>query len=106
MAFAEASSLRPGGIRRFSKPALVAAVLAALVYWAAWQCKVSWTVLVASFAEGARIVGFFFPPEWSSLKEMIGPAFTTVLLAAVATPLGVALSLLFGLAGAKNIAPT
>jgi phosphonate transport system permease protein len=105
MAFAEAASIRPGGVRRLLKPALVALVLAALVSWASWQCKVSWSVLASSFSEGTKIVGFFFPPAWSSLKELIWPAFTTVLLAAVATPLGVALSLLFGLAGAKNIAP-
>eukprot|EP01041_Mallomonas_annulata_P034356 gene34356-57109_t len=103
MAFAEAASLRPGGIRRLYQPALFAAILSALVWWAAWQCQVSWAALRHSFAEGAKIIGFFFPPEWSSLKEMVGPACTTVLLAAVATPLGVALSLLFGLAGAKNI---
>jgi phosphonate transport system permease protein len=66
---------------------------------------VSWPALRDGFGEGAKVVGFFFPPDWSTLGEMIGPAGTTVLLAAVATPLGVLLSLVFGLAGAKNIAP-
>lgn len=96
---------RPSGLRRFGQPALYGIILAVVVTWAAWQCKVSWTVLRDGFGEGAKVVGFFFPPEWSSFGEMVMPAMTTLLLAAVATPLGVALSLVFGLAGAKNIAP-
>lgn len=96
---------RPGGLRRFRRPALVAMVLGVVVVWAAWQCQVSWPALRDGFGEGAKVVGFFFPPDWSTLGEMIGPAGTTVLLAAVATPLGVLLSLVFGLAGARNIAP-
>jgi phosphonate transport system permease protein len=61
--------------------------------------------LTHGFVEGTRVVGFFFPPAWRVLPELVKPALVTVLLAALATPLGMALSLVFGLAGARNLSP-
>lgn len=96
---------RTGGVRRLLRPTVIGGVLAALVYVAARQCDVSWTELTGGISKGLEVVGFFFPPEWTSLSEMVGPALVTILLAALATPLGVFLSLLFGIAGAKNLSP-
>jgi len=99
------ASRRPSGLRRLVRPALIAGALAVLVAWSADQCKVSLAELAQGAVRGVEVLGFFFPPDWSAMSELLGPALITVLLAAVATPLGVALSLLFGLAAARNLAP-
>jgi len=100
------ASHRASGLRRLLRPALIALTLAAVVAWAAVQCKVSLGELARGAVRGVEVLAFFFPPDWSAMPELFGPAFVTVLLAAVATPLGVALSLLFGLAAARNLAPS
>jgi phosphonate transport system permease protein len=52
------------------------------------------------------MLGFFLPPAWDAFPAMVAPALVTVLLAATATPIGAAVSVLFGLAAARNIAPS
>ena len=79
--------------------------LGGLVVVSARLCKVDLTEFAPGLAKGLEVLRFFFPPDWSSWREMVGPALVTVLLAAVATPLGVLLSLFFGLAGARNLSP-
>lgn len=96
---------RVGGTRRLRRPFAIATVLSVLVWWAAHLCQVNLAELGPAWSKGVQVIGFFFPPEWSALPELFEPALVTVLLAAVATPLGVALSLGFGLAAAKNLAP-
>lgn len=91
--------------RRLWRPAAITVVLLLLVGLAARACQVNLESLTTGFAKGAEILGFFFPPDLSAVPELIGPACVTVLLAAVATPLGTLLSLLFGLAGANNLSP-
>lgn len=90
---------------RLRKPLLTTLVLGALLVGSAVLCRVDLLGFFPGLFRGLAVLRFFFPPEWTSLLEMIGPAMTTVLLAAVATPLGVALSLVFALAGARNLAP-
>ncbi|HEY0947248.1 MAG TPA: phosphonate ABC transporter, permease protein PhnE [Opitutaceae bacterium] len=102
---ASASLPRLSGPRRLGRPLVVATVLGALVWGSGRLCQVSFSDLGPAWIKGVEVLGYFFPPEWGALPELFGPALVTVLLAAVATPLGVALSLGFGLAGAKNIAP-
>jgi len=91
--------------RRLRKPLLLFLVLGGLVVVSARLCKVDLAEFVPGLAKGVEVLRFFFPPDWSSLQEMVGPALVTVLLAAVATPLGVLLSFFFGLAGARNLSP-
>ncbi|MGH8018256.1 MAG: phosphonate ABC transporter, permease protein PhnE, partial [Opitutaceae bacterium] len=93
------------GLRRWLRPAAFGAALAALSWWSARLCQVSWTELLGGLGRSGEIFGFFFPPEWSSLGELVQPALVTVLLAALATPLGVLLSMVFGVAGARNLSP-
>ena len=90
---------------RLRKPLLVLLVLGGLVVVSARLCKVDLAEFVPGLAKGVEVLRVFFPPDWSSLQEMVGPALVTVLLAAVATPLGVLLSFFFGLAGARNLSP-
>ena len=96
---------RVGGLRRFRRPFVVALVLGALVWWSAVQCRVSLDELGPAFVKGIEVGGFFLPPDWRALPELLQPALVTMLLAAVATPLGLALSVGFGLAGARNLSP-
>jgi phosphonate transport system permease protein len=96
---------RAYGWRRWRRPAATLTFVGAAVAWASWQCGVSVGSLAQGLTKGVEVLGFFFPPEWASLPELLVPACVTILLAAVATPLGLALSLIFGLAGARNLAP-
>ena len=91
--------------RRLRKPLLGFIVLGTLIAVSAHLCKVDLAEFFPGLLKGVEVLRFFFPPDWSSLREMLAPALVTVLLAAVATPLGVVLSFFFGLAGARNLSP-
>jgi phosphonate transport system permease protein len=97
--------LSGSGLSRYAKPGRYLAVGLVLVVLSAWRCGVNFQDFAGGIAKGLVVVTFFFPPEWSALPRMIEPALVTVVLAAVATPLGTGFSLFFGLAAANNIAP-
>lgn len=96
---------RPRGWRRLVRPAIFTLVLLGLVFWAARICQVSLPAFLNGILRGLEVVGFFFPPDFSTVGELVEPALVTLLLAAVATPLGVLLSIGFGLAAARNLSP-
>ena len=106
MAVSALAPHRLSGLHRHRRGLIITSVLTLLVWWAAVQCRVSLNELREGAVEIVKLVGSFFPPQWSALPDLIGPAAITVLLAAMATPFGVALSLCFGLAAAKNLSPT
>lgn len=91
--------------RRLRRPLLTFLVLGVLIYISAVLCQVRFSGTIDGLGKGAEVLRFFFPPDWTSLVEMIAPAVVTLLLAALATPLGVVISLFFGLAAARNLAP-
>src|SRR5262245_34804994 len=93
------------GLRRYRTFTRPAAGLLVAIAVAAWRCEVSLADLIKGIGRGLGMLNLFFPPDWQSLPEMVGPAFQTVLIAAVATPIGAALSIVCGLAAASNIAP-
>ncbi len=105
MTSAVAASRPPAFPGRLLRPAAWTLAVVAVVWICARLCKVDLGAFIPGLLKGSEVLRFFFPPDWSSLREMIGPALVTVLLAAVATPLGVVLSFFFGLAGARNLAP-
>jgi phosphonate transport system permease protein len=90
---------------RYRKPARYLGLVSLLVVLAGWKCGVNLQDFATGIAKGLIVVTYFFPPEWSAMPRMVGPALVTLFLAAVATPLGAGFSLLFGLAAASNIAP-
>jgi phosphonate transport system permease protein len=47
----------------------------------------------------------FFPPDWSAFREMLQPLAVTMVMAIIATILGVLLSLPCALAASSNLAP-
>jgi phosphonate transport system permease protein len=83
----------------------VLAGVAVAAYWAGVSCKVNWHDLRQGIPKSIEFLGFLFPPDWSAFSAMLKPALETVLLAFLATVFGALLSLFFGLAAAKNIAP-
>src|SRR5215475_3118219 len=92
-------------LTRYRRPVRVGLILAVIIAAAAWQCEVSLGDLMKGIAKGLSMLSFFFPPDWSAFPEMIHPALVTVVICLIATPLGAALSVFFGLAGARNLAP-
>jgi len=91
--------------RRYSRHALSVAILLAVIVAASWLCEVNLSDLIKGFSKGLSMLGFFFPPDWSAFSEMLQPALVTIVICLVATPIGATVSILFGLAGARNIAP-
>lgn len=99
---AVAARYGPRKLLRALPPALV---LALAVGVALHLCEASLGALLTGIGQGIAVLGFMLPPDWSAFGEMVGPALVTVFLALVATPLGVLVSVIFGLGAARNIAP-
>jgi len=91
--------------KRYSRHARPVLLLAVLVLFAAWRCEVSIVDLITGFRKGLTMLDLFFPPDWQTFAGMVQPALATVAVAALATPIGAVCAVLFGLAGASNIAP-
>jgi phosphonate transport system permease protein len=92
-------------LRRYSKHAKPVLVFALLVLFAAWECEVSLADLANGLRKGLTMINLFFPPDWQAFARMVQPALATVAVAALATPIGAVCAVVFGLAGASNIAP-
>lgn len=82
-----------------------ALALAALTLIAAWRCDVNFSVFAAGIGKSVSLLGMFFPPDWSSLADMMQPTAVTTVMALIATLLGIFLSLPCALAASSNIAP-
>jgi len=92
-------------LHRYRKHLGTVSVLIALIGLAGWRCEVSIHDLATGISKGLALLDLFFPPDWQSLPRMIEPAFVTVLLSLIATPIGAVLSIIFGLAAARNMSP-
>jgi phosphonate transport system permease protein len=92
---------RKKGTRRFLA---TGGALAAVFLASAIVSKVDLIGLFSSLGDGLEVLGWMFPPKWSSLGVMIDPAFKTVEMAFLGTVLGAALSFFIGLAAAGNVA--
>jgi len=90
---------------RYRKHARIAGLLLLAILVAAWRTEVNLGDLAKASSKAASLVGLFYPPDWESFPKMIGPAFVTVLIAAVATPIGTLCALAVGLASARNVSP-
>lgn len=92
-------------LTRYGRHARTVAVLGLLIAIAAWQCEVSLGDLAKGMVKGLSMLSLFLPPDWNAFPEMLRPALVTVVICLIATPIGAAFSILFGLAGARNVAP-
>src|SRR5262245_57964981 len=93
-------------LKRYARHARPVLVLTVLVLFAAWRCEVSIVDLITGFRKGLTMLNLFFPPDWQAFAGMVQPALATVAVAALATPIGAVCAVLFGLAGASNLAPS
>jgi phosphonate transport system permease protein len=91
--------------QRYTKHVRGAMFVLAAVLVAAWRSEVNLGDLARAAGKASGLVGLFFPPDWESFPRMIEPAFVTVLIAAVATPIGTLCAVAFGLASARNVSP-
>lgn len=90
---------------RYRKPLQWALWLAVLIGVAGWQAEVDLGQLARNVDRGAQQLDRHFPPDLTNIEDMLMGALVTIGMALAATPLGAAVALAFGLAGAKNIAP-
>lgn len=84
---------------------IIILVLLLLVAVTSWRCQVHVDTLLQGIAKGLTVLGFFFPPDWSSIPNLLSPMAVTIVLAMIATLLGMCLSLPCALAASSNIAP-
>ncbi len=83
----------------------VAFLVSALTVFSAWRCDVDLHSLTTGIDKCISILEMFFPPDWSSLSDMMQPIAVTAVMALIATLLGMCLSLPCALAASSNIAP-
>jgi phosphonate transport system permease protein len=84
---------------------IITLVVLIFVYVSAVSCKVDFGLLISGIPDGINFISNMLPPDLSAVKDLIKPAFDTIIFALLATIFGSILSLLCGLAGASNIAP-
>lgn len=92
-------------MHRYGRRLPAVAIFAALVLGAAYLSEVNLADFLKGITRGLSLLSFFLPPDWSAFADMARPALVTIVICLVATPIGAVLSILFGLAGARNIAP-
>jgi phosphonate transport system permease protein len=85
---------------------MIFSILALLVAVTSWRCEVNLNSFMTGIHKGIPLFGMFFPPEWSSCASMLQPMAVTIILAIIATILGMSLSLPCALAASSNLAPT
>jgi phosphonate transport system permease protein len=90
---------------RYRRHLLPAAIFVLALVAAAWLSEVNLPDFLKGITKGLSLLSFFFPPDWQAFPDMVRPALVTIVICLVATPIGTAFSIVFGLAGARNIAP-
>jgi len=95
---------RGGLVQRYYRTVLFGSALGGMAWLAAAQCRVDLLELWHGLPNGLGRLEPFMHPEWSSVPQMLMQAGVTVGLALVATPISAALSLVLGLAAARNTA--
>jgi phosphonate transport system permease protein len=90
---------------RYRRHLLPAVIFVVALVVAAWLSEVNLPDFLKGITKGLSLLSFFFPPDWQAFPDMVKPALVTIVVCLVATPIGTAFSVVFGLAGARNIAP-
>lgn len=80
-------------------------VFAFVFYCCARICDLRWDVLSQGVGKAPEFLDGFFPPMWSAGGEILEAVALTLLLASVATLLGLFFAFPVGLAAAANVAP-
>ena len=94
-----------GRATQHRKRVVAAILVVALTLLSAWRCDVDLHSFITGIGKGTALLGMFFPPDWSSLSDMMQPIGVTAVMALIATLLGTCLSLPCALAASSNMSP-
>lgn len=89
--------------KRYLKLVLPLALVGVVTYYAIKACQFELGELISSLIYNGEVYLRFVDLDLTSLGRMLEAAGVTVLLAALATPIGAGLSVVFALAGARNV---
>jgi phosphonate transport system permease protein len=92
-------------LERYRKRLWPTAVFVVLILASAYLSEVRLDDFIKGISKGLALLTLFFPPDWTAFGDMVRPALVTIVICLVATPIGALFSILFGLAGARNVAP-
>jgi phosphonate transport system permease protein len=79
--------------------------LAAYAVFAATQLGLNWARLAAGFGEGGRFLARMFPPNFERWELLLEGMLESLQIAALASALGILISLPLGLMAARNLSP-
>ncbi|WP_158792869.1 phosphonate ABC transporter, permease protein PhnE [Granulicella sp. L60] len=91
--------------RHRSRQVLAFVILTVLLAIASWRCQVRVGTFLLGIRKGLAVLDMFFPPDWSAIPSLLQPMAVTLVLAMIATIMGMALSFPCALAASSNIAP-
>lgn len=97
--------INPGPLKRLARRGLAVAGVLLLALGAARVCGATWSHLGKGLIGGAQFFVRIVKPDPSAFVELLQPALESVFIALVGTVLGTAVSLVFALMAAANIAP-
>lgn len=81
------------------------ALLAVYAVYAAAQFDLTWARFVLGLGNGARFLGRMFPPSFENWEPLLKGMLESLEMAALASVVGIALSLPLGLLAARNLMP-
>lgn len=89
--------------KRYRKFVLPLILLIAVTEGAAIVCGATFDKLQTGIIKGISFLGFMFPPDWAAFKDMLEPAFQSIIIALLGTIFGTILSVVFAVLAASNI---
>ena len=90
--------------KKYKKPFTYIFILGALLILAGKSIDFSWKELAQGIPDLGLVISMMVPPDFSAFAEMLKPALDTIIIAFIATIFGAVISIVFGLAAAKNVA--
>jgi phosphonate transport system permease protein len=105
MAMSEISLPKLSFYRRYGQVLLPVVGLLALAWGASYVCGANWGLLGHGLSESFDYLIKILAPDFSAFTGMWQPALDSVFIALVGTVIGTAVSLVFALLAASNIAP-
>lgn len=90
-------------LKRYRKFVLPLIALIVVTEGAAIVCGATFDKLETGLVKGLSFLQFLFPPDWAAFKDMLEPAFQSIMIALLGTVFGTILSVVFAMLAASNI---
>jgi len=94
--------IREIDLKRYRKGIIPVLILAGLVFWTAKICNLNFNHILSGFWKGFEFTLKMFPPDLSTLPELIEPALVTLSEALLGTVFGTLLSIPLAVLAASN----